>query len=65
MSGLACVNHLWTDESAVTTAEYAFLLATFVLVTIVAFANLTDEVQGVVEKSSTKLERGSGMSCAP
>ncbi len=65
MSIRRSITDLWTDQSAVTTTEYAFLLATFVLVIVVGFANLTDEVQTVVNTTGEQLRQGSGIGCTP
>ena len=64
MSGMLFPSRLWADESAVTTAEYAFLLAALVVTVVVAFANLSGEVQTSVNSSSDTLRRTSGIGCA-
>lgn len=64
MPSIRGVANLWLDESAVTTAEYAFLLAALVVTVVVAFANLSGEVQTTVNSSSDALQETSGIGCS-
>lgn len=55
---------LWTEDGGVTTAEYALLLAVFVLSTIVAFGQTSESVQNVVNRASSALAGVTGSGCA-
>ncbi|MGI5820217.1 MAG: Flp family type IVb pilin [Armatimonadota bacterium] len=56
---------LWMDEIGVTSVEYAFMLAVLVLASVVAFGNLSAEVETTVyEASSTMQEESPGVGCS-
>ena len=59
----AALHLLWLDESAISSAEYALMLAVVSLAALVAFANVSTEVQTVVNRTSERLQSSSGMSC--
>jgi len=54
---------LWSDESGVTSVEYAFVLAALSLAGVVAFTSVNYEVRDVVDKCSNKMESISGIGC--
>ena len=53
------LHRLWHDESAMTTVEYALLLALVALAAIVAWATLGRRVRGSVEGSGTRFDGAS------
>ena len=55
---------LWSDDAGVSSVEYALMLAVLSLATIVAFANLSTEVQAVADTTSQHMETNSGLSCS-
>ncbi len=55
---------LWHDEAGVSSVEYAFLLAVLSLGAIMAFANLSTEVQAVADTTSAEMREASGMGCS-
>lgn len=52
------------DEAGVSSVEYAFLLAVLSLGAIMAFANLSSEVQAVADTTSAQMREASGMGCS-
>lgn len=56
--------HMWADEGGMTSVEYAFLLGILSLAAVLAFSNLSTEVQGAVHRSADAIDTSPGTGCS-
>jgi len=64
MASLKPIRSLWTDQAGVSSVEYAFMLAVVSLAAVVAFASVSTEVQTIVNTTSDRMVRASGIGCS-